>query len=373
MKPKVLVLGGNEYKMLTVARGLAKEGLEVHAVSPNKKGLVLWSKTINKKFVIDENFLYELKKLNEKEKYALIFPSCEGLRFFEGNKKVFDNMVLSDKKNIKIAADKEKAMRLAKGLNVKIPKTISLKNIKDLDKISKKLKYPVIIKPSHIEEDGYKPEYVFNEESFIEKYKEYHSKSKFPIVQEIIIGQGAGVFVLCDKGKPVQFFGHKRLLEQDPKGAGSAVCVSMEIPKKVKKDAEKMCKKLKWDGVIMFEYKIDKNSGEFFLIEINARFWGSLALALHAGINFPYLLYKMHSGEKIKESNWSETTSSYFLGKMKYLLRVFRGNRRNTDFIFPSKKEGFLKIIKIKGKKDFVWDKKDPLPFFADIISNLRK
>ena len=29
------------------------------------------------------------------------------------------------------------------------------------------------------------------------------------------------------------------------------------------------------------------------LIEVNPRFWGSLALAIYAGIDFPYLLYKL--------------------------------------------------------------------------------
>jgi hypothetical protein len=32
-------------------------------------------------------------------------------------------------------------------------------------------------------------------------------------------------------------------------------------------------------------------------MELNPRFWGSLALAIHAGVDFPYLLYKMAMGE----------------------------------------------------------------------------
>jgi predicted ATP-grasp superfamily ATP-dependent carboligase len=36
------------------------------------------------------------------------------------------------------------------------------------------------------------------------------------------------------------------------------------------------------------------------LMEINPRFWGSLALAIESGVNFPYLLYKMALGESFK-------------------------------------------------------------------------
>jgi predicted ATP-grasp superfamily ATP-dependent carboligase len=35
-------------------------------------------------------------------------------------------------------------------------------------------------------------------------------------------------------------------------------------------------------------------------MEVNPRFWGSLSLAIEAGVNFPYLLYLMSRGEKFK-------------------------------------------------------------------------
>jgi biotin carboxylase len=42
-----------------------------------------------------------------------------------------------------------------------------------------------------------------------------------------------------------------------------------------------------WQGVAMLEYRWDQESEEFFLIEMNGRFWGSLHLALYAGVDFP--------------------------------------------------------------------------------------
>jgi predicted ATP-grasp superfamily ATP-dependent carboligase len=35
-------------------------------------------------------------------------------------------------------------------------------------------------------------------------------------------------------------------------------------------------------------------------MEINPRFWGSLPLAIAAGVNFPYLLYRLSRGETFK-------------------------------------------------------------------------
>ena len=40
----------------------------------------------------------------------------------------------------------------------------------------------------------------------------------------------------------------------------------------------------------MLEYRWDPTSDSFRLLEMNARFWGSLHLALYAGVDFPRLL-----------------------------------------------------------------------------------
>lgn len=40
----------------------------------------------------------------------------------------------------------------------------------------------------------------------------------------------------------------------------------------------------------MIEYKVDAESGVPYLMEINGRFWGSLQLAIDAGVDFPRLL-----------------------------------------------------------------------------------
>ena len=48
-------------------------------------------------------------------------------------------------------------------------------------------------------------------------------------------------------------------------------------------------------------------------MEINTRFWGSLQLAVDAGVDFPWLLYRMVSGEN-PEGSIREVTQWPFCG-----------------------------------------------------------
>jgi len=52
-------------------------------------------------------------------------------------------------------------------------------------------------------------------------------------------------------------------------------------------------KALNYTGVAMVEFKVNYKTGDWVLIEINGRFWGSLPLAVAAGANFPFYLYQM--------------------------------------------------------------------------------
>jgi protein-tyrosine-phosphatase len=54
-----------------------------------------------------------------------------------------------------------------------------------------------------------------------------------------------------------------------------------------------MLEHLRWTGVAMVEYRWNAATGDFVLVEINGRFWGSLPLAVAAGVDFPWDLYAL--------------------------------------------------------------------------------
>jgi predicted ATP-grasp superfamily ATP-dependent carboligase len=113
----------------------------------------------------------------------------------------------------------------------------------------------------------------------------------FPLMlQERVSGPGLGVFVCYDRGRLVALFAHRRLREKPPWGGVSVLCESVAVAPLARDCAERLMRELNWHGVAMVEFKRDDRDGLPKLMEINGRFWGSLQLAIDAGVDFPSIL-----------------------------------------------------------------------------------
>ncbi len=116
------------------------------------------------------------------------------------------------------------------------------------------------------------------------------------LVEARFNGIGVGVSVLAQGGVISQAFQHRRVRE--PVGGGGS---SYRQSEAVSPDLEAMtvalCAASRLEGVAMFEYKVDDATGQKALLEVNSRFWGSLPLAMAAGVDFPYLWFTQAMGQ----------------------------------------------------------------------------
>ncbi|HEU4456027.1 MAG TPA: hypothetical protein VFR81_23375 [Longimicrobium sp.] len=111
------------------------------------------------------------------------------------------------------------------------------------------------------------------------------------LLQERVVGPGVGVFLLLRGGETVAAFAHRRIREKPPSGGVSVYRESAPLPADLLARSEALLAALGWEeGVAMVEYKVDAATGAPYLMEINGRFWGSLQLAVDAGVDFPALL-----------------------------------------------------------------------------------
>jgi predicted ATP-grasp superfamily ATP-dependent carboligase len=206
------------------------------------------------------------------------------------------------------AYDKFQTISIAEKCGVPHPKTFLIDDVKTLREVASELNYPVVIKPRmKVFWNNRKAvmikvtpiNYAYNKEDLLFKYKSLMDKLKgkvpsdFFLLQEYVKGIRVGVEVLMDYSSDlIALFMHKRLREYPVTGGASTLRVSVWNRKLVEYSI-RLLKEMNWQGVAMVEFKLDEKNGSTNLMEINGRFWGSLPLAINAGVDFPYLLYKV--------------------------------------------------------------------------------
>lgn len=147
------------------------------------------------------------------------------------------------------------------------------------------------------------------------------------MVQGYVPGRGAGAFLLRWQGRTIARMMHLRLHEMPHTGGASSLRRSW-WHQAMMSDAERKLVHLGWKGVAMVEYRWDAATDRFHLMEMNLRFWGSLHLALYAGVDFPRLLADAflfdQVPEAVVEARRDVICRNTFPFEMGYLVSLFR-------------------------------------------------
>lgn len=212
----------------------------------------------------------------------------------------FADIALADIKDLHRADDKQALMTHAAEIGIPCPVTVSLRSGETAEQLAERISYPAVIKYRRGEHLGLDPQdryqIVESAEALTAHYKRMHGLQAFPLVQEYVEGEGYGVSAIFDKSnRPYAVFCHKRLAEYPTSGGPSCLCESIWQPELVQY-AVALLQSLNWVGPAMVEFKGNATHG-WKLMEINPRFWGSLALAPAAGCDIAAAYYACARGE----------------------------------------------------------------------------
>ena len=373
-----IVLDGDQRAALAIVRSLGRRGIKVAVGEERFPSLSSSSRYCTRGFSYPspysnpEAFLEKIQAISAKYHGATLFPVTDvTLSEILKNRTYLSNYVhipfVNDKKYGQ-ASDKLRLSRLALNLNIPIPRTLFSPNFKELGDLlleANKMGFPLVLKPSRSRirtEKGWVNAGVryANNLKQLENTLQKEPFWNYPfLVQERIEGPGVGIFLLMAEGNALAHFAHRRIREKPPSGGVSVLCESIKPPAKALDTAMKLLKKLAWSGVAMVEFKWDMSDGTLKLIEVNARFWGSLQLAISAGVDFPFMLYHFVKGEKIdpvKRYKWG-IKSRWELGDLDHLL--IRLKNKSPELDLPSDASPRTEVM-----KDFIID------FFRPSIRN---
>jgi predicted ATP-grasp superfamily ATP-dependent carboligase len=205
--------------------------------------------------------------------------------------------------------DKESLFRLAMKMSIPMPETLFSSDFachEDLISDAAKMGFPLVVKAAH-SRAFISGKYVSSSAVYANDPDELRTvlgKAPFDqvrcLVQKRIQGPGIGIFLLARNGDVLAKFAHRRIREKPPSGGVSVLCESIRPPAEALGAATQLISFNRWNGVAMVEFKWDAIENRPKLIEVNARFWGSLNLAIRAGVDFPLLLYRLAMGENVE-------------------------------------------------------------------------
>ncbi len=261
--------------------------------------------------------------------------------------------------SIRAAADKNHVLELAQSVGMSVPGSYTLLDNTGIESGVSQcgLNYPVVIKPSRSRirsENGW----IFTHVDYAEDQQELEVKLAalsplaFPVVlQERVVGKGSGAFYCFNQGECVAKFAHTRIREKPPSGGVSVVRESRSVDPVVDRYSQALLSKLNWHGVAMVELKIDEASNKAYLMEINGRFWGSLQLAIDAGVDFPNILVDMgqSTGGSVPPADYKlGVKSRWFWGDVDLLLVYLlkSGRSLNLPQDHPGRLKAVLSILK---------------------------
>ncbi|HEX4634240.1 MAG TPA: ATP-grasp domain-containing protein [Gemmatimonadales bacterium] len=314
---RVLVTDGNDRVSLAVARSLVEAGYDVHVTATQHVSLAGVSRGVTSHRVpwsslerpID--YAWGIGALARRLDAEVVLPvsdeSCEAI--LENADALPADICLPTPSLLayRTVCDKALMLERARAAGLAVPPTIVLKSREARD-IPPDW-FPVVLKPRKsvvtAERLSVWGKRTKTSVAFVERPEdlgralEKIPHAAFPVLaQRRVQGAGEGIFLLRWNGEYLAEFAHRRIREKPPAGGVSVYRGSVAVDPILGAAAKRLLDQLDWRGVAMVECKQDDATGEPVFMEVNGRFWGSLQLAIDAGVDFPSLLLACAFGRR---------------------------------------------------------------------------
>lgn len=373
----VVILGG-DFQALGVLRSLARHNVPVYMLD---KGLCIsrFSRYVRRFAKCPDageedlllKFLLDLAQTEDLRGWTIYPNDDETVRFLARHKEQLEEyyrITTPSWETVRFACEKKLTYELAEKCGIPTPKTLYPRSVTELEQLE--IEFPVIIKPSIKEpfysKTGKKAIRIDSKRELINEYTRVVqlAGSGEIMVQELIPGGTENLFSVGSLYKNGELLAGVVAwrLRQHPMDFGHATTYAetVEIPE-LEELASRILEAMNYYGLSEVEFMRDPRDGQYKLIEINPRPWGWHTLALGAGVDLPYLLYRDMLGEEVKQNGTSVRQAKWIrliTDTPTVVTALLKGQLRFADY-FNS----------LKGKKQFaVFSITDPMPFVVELF-----
>ncbi len=387
----MLVTDGEQRAALAIVRSLGRAGYHVHVSSAHPAPIAAASRFCREvsrtpdPLTDPEGFVNALVAIcGQREVSALLPVSDAALLSLLPARTRFPGIRIPfpDAERFRHISDKAAVLQTAGDLGIPTPEQRLLNSAADLSGAGALgFRFPLVLKPARSvgELKGSRRKLNVSYAGDWNDLKDRVRKlpvEAFPLLlQERIVGPGTGIFVLLWDDKVLALFAHRRLREKPPAGGVSVYSESIYPDPDLAERAVTLLRCFKWQGPAMVEFKLDRATGTPYLMEVNGRFWGSLQLAIDAGVDFPALLLEAALGTPPAPvlRYRAGGRSRWWWGDVDHLLARLRRSRKELALPAdaPTRWQAVLAFLTLwrPGDRSEVFRLDDPLPAIRETVN----
>lgn len=360
---RIFVTDGSYPNGLAAVRALGRAGYAVasgeRSGTPLPATVSFWSRHCTQRVLYPDPAMDEratsrmLAELFERQSFGGAIPvGLDMVELFVRHASEFRvPLMLPPADGFAIAADKRRTFEYAASAGIRVPRTVAAERWEEIA-------VPVVFKEAR------KGAYVAsNREKADAFFRSLGERRHLYLAQEYVPGtNGFGYFGFFREGREAGYFMHERLVQFPREGGPSVVARSIR-DERLRALGKRLLEALRWNGVAMVEFKRSDADGEFYLMEINPKLWGSLDLAIASGCNFPVWIADALTGRR------TQPFAGYAEG-VTYQWIVPHGVK---SFVrYPEFRGQFVRnVVRGDVRTDMRWS--DPLPTAAGLLAMAAK
>lgn len=377
MKPRILIVGDELRVVLNVARSLARCNADV-ILAHSIPARFVRSRAVSRRVRITApsdfgGFASDVLKAARESAPDLLIPcSDSALRVVvehEPQLRALCGVAAPAARAVRMVLDKDCTMTTAAEHGVPVPQSYDIRDVDAIDRVG--LQYPIVAKPRDKSKPGgnaFKARYYFGPEALRAEFLAKPSFGADHLIQRYHPGHGVGIGALLWRGDVLAIAQHRRLSEFPSSGGVAVTAVSEAVDPTLAAHALRLLRALEWEGVAMVEFKRDPTTGDAVLMEVNGRFWGSIALAIASDIDFPRYLWEASAGQPCSAppSSRAGVRFRWTAGELRRLAEV--ASDRSQPERAARTISALLAFVRhsVTSYRDALWRLDDPLPAIAE-------
>ena len=311
------VVTGASYRALAVVRSLGRRGVPVRVVRSDEHAVAAASRYAGPRLQWPEaagedarvDYLVRLAEREHLHDWVLIPTHDEEAALVARNHETLARcyrLTTPPWETLRVAYDKRRTHAVAAELGIAQPWTIFPSGEEDLGRVAGR--FPVVIKPAYKEHaNRLTVDKAWRADDAATLRRRYLEACELVdpailMVQELVPGDGGAQLsfaALCADGEVVASLTARRV-RQFPMDFGRASShVETIADPGLERDVRRLLSALRFSGLVEAEFKRDPRTGQHRLLDLNPRAWGWQSLCGRAGVDFPYLLWRLASGAAV--------------------------------------------------------------------------